>query len=278
MARRQWFAAAVTCLCVAQQCTAFSVGVGAGAAVSRGWLSQGSACQGSVRARVSVAAGKDPEPQSNVGRGTFVSSAVSALVAATVATSMPQRAMADLPQGRSVPLDRREAARGPPGVNNPDLLPQGPKTNVIDLERMLTSGEVKRINNKIEKLEQDKGYRLRVLTQSYPNTPGLAIKDYWGVNENTIVMVVDRGTYRGAGAQTANILNFNVGDGVSLDLPPIFFTRLRNLYGVKKFVSEQGEDRAIEGAVDSIVSCLRQDGGCSEVPEEFKAIALNKPF
>lgn len=97
-------------------------------------------------------------------------------------------------------------------------------------------------------------------------------------------MVVDRGTYRGPGAQTvsacqcttapvhhsvpvtpqrarrwqANILNFNVGDSVALDLPPVFFTRLRNVFGVKKFVSEQGEDRAIEGAVDSIVSCLRQ--------------------
>ena len=48
----------------------------------------------------------------------------------------------------------------PEGVNKPELLP-AEQTNVIDLMRYLTSGEIKKLNKQVEKLEKDTGFRLR---------------------------------------------------------------------------------------------------------------------
>ena len=68
-------------------------------------------------------------------------------------------------------------------VNRPDLLPKEPNLNVIQTEKFLTSGQVKRMNDMLFSLERDTGFRLRVLCQSYPNTPGLAIRDYWSLGK-----------------------------------------------------------------------------------------------
>jgi hypothetical protein len=67
-----------------------------------------------------------------------------------------------------------------------------------------------RLREQIKALEADTGFKFRLLAQNYPETPGLAIKDYWGVDDMTIVLVVDPGF--------GDILNFNVGQSVDLEV------------------------------------------------------------
>ena len=68
-------------------------------------------------------------------------------------------------------------------VNRPDLLPSEKGLNVIQIEKYLTTGQAKRMNELLGSLERDTGYRVKVLCQSYPNTPGLAIRDYWDLGK-----------------------------------------------------------------------------------------------
>eukprot|EP00898_Chlorokybus_atmophyticus_P003547 jgi/Chlat1/4193/Chrsp27S04287 len=170
------------------------------------------------------------------------------------------------------------------GVNRPELLPKE-FTTLIDVAGFLTNSQVcfkfiatafsqwlvggteydyasqeARIKRIVADLERDTGYKLRVLAQNYPETPGLAIKDYWGVDDRTIVFVAD--------PNTGNILNFNVGGGVDLEVPRSFWSRLQGKYGTKFFWQENGEDASILAAVDAIDNCLREPDGrgrCSTV-------------
>ncbi len=151
----------------------------------------------------------------------------------------------------------------PEGVNKPELLPRE-QVNVIDLENFLTSGQRARIDTQLASLEKATGVKLRLLCQAYPNTPGLAIKDYWRLDDKSIVMVVDKGA-KGA----SNILNFNVGEGLKLQLPNLFWSRLQSTFGTTFFVRDNGEDVAITRAIDTIDYCLRNDF-CTDVPDMFK--------
>mmetsp|Transcript_27982 Transcript_27982/g.57330 ORF Transcript_27982/g.57330 Transcript_27982/m.57330 type:complete len:243 (+) Transcript_27982:140-868(+) len=155
------------------------------------------------------------------------------------------------------------------GVNKPELLPSEPGLNVIQVEKFLTKGQEKRLNDLLTKLEHDTGYRVRVLCQAYPRTPGLAIRDYWDLgkegqkDDKYVVLVVDQ--FGGKG----NVLNFNVGEGVKFALPNVFWTRLTSKYGTTFFVKENGIDIAITNAIEAIVACLRsEDQYCVNVPEE----------
>lgn len=151
-----------------------------------------------------------------------------------------------------------QAAR-PEGVNRPDLLPKE-ITEVIDLERFLASGEVRQLKEKIKYLEQRTGFKIRVLTQRYPQTPGLAIRDYWGVDDNTVVIVADY--FSGNG----QLLKFNVGANVDKILPPRFWSILSANYGNKFFLQKNSESMAIFNSVESIRTCLLKNG-CVTPPD-----------
>uniref|UniRef100_A0A7N0UUJ8 TPM domain-containing protein n=1 Tax=Kalanchoe fedtschenkoi TaxID=63787 RepID=A0A7N0UUJ8_KALFE len=145
------------------------------------------------------------------------------------------------------------------GVNKPELLPKD-FTPVIDVAGFLSDGQEKRLAEEIANIEKYTGFKLRVLAQNYPDTPGLAIKDYWQVDDRTIVFVAD--------PTFGNILNFNVGASVDLDVPRSFWSRLAGKYGNMFYWKEQGEDTAIEAAVNAISSCLKEpvsSSNCSEV-------------
>lgn len=58
------------------------------------------------------------------------------------------------------------------GMNKPELLPSTPGLNIIQVEKFLTKGQEKRMSDLLNKLEADTGYRVRVLCQAYPRTPG----------------------------------------------------------------------------------------------------------
>ncbi|KMT06237.1 hypothetical protein BVRB_7g161650 [Beta vulgaris subsp. vulgaris] len=154
-------------------------------------------------------------------------------------------------------VEHAEAAKM--GVNKPELLPKE-YTTVIDVAGFLSSGQEKRLAEEIAELERDTGFKLRILAQNYPDTPGLAIKDFWQVDDRTIVFVAD--------PTFGNILNFNVGDQVDLDIPRSFWSRLAGKYGNIFYWKEKGEDASIEAAVNAITYCLKEPVGpsnCSEV-------------
>lgn len=151
------------------------------------------------------------------------------------------------------------AAARPEGVNRPELLPKE-YTTVIDLERFMATGEVKRLTARINELERRTGFKVRVLTQRFPQTPGLAIRDYWSVDDNTVVMVAD---YFGGSGQ---LLKFNVGKNVDVLLPPRFWSLLSSKLGNKFYVERNGEADAIIKSVETIRMCLLNNG-CNTPPD-----------
>lgn len=139
--------------------------------------------------------------------------------------------------------------------NNPELLPDTP-TNVIDLADSLTSIQEEDLDQHLKELEQETGWKLRVLTQ-FDRTPGRAVKDYWGLDDKSVLLVAD--------PRGGNLLNFSVGDAFYDLMPRTFWIELQTRYGNQFFVRDRGEDGSILEALQSIEGCLRQ-GGCNVVP------------
>ena len=139
--------------------------------------------------------------------------------------------------------------------NNPELLPEI-QTPVIDLAKALTSLQEESLVKDLEAFEQETGWKLRVLTQ-FERTPGLAVKDYWGLDDHSVLLVAD--------PRGGNLLNFSVGDDFYPLMPRTFWIELQTRFGNQFFVREQGEDQASLEALNSIKTCLRR-GGCQVVP------------
>jgi len=139
--------------------------------------------------------------------------------------------------------------------DNPELLPEE-QTAIIDLAKSLTPRQEEDLNTELSQFETETGWKLRVLTQ-YDRTPGRAVKDFWGLDDRSVMLVAD--------PRGGNLLNFSVGDAVYDLLPRTFWIELQTRYGNQFFVRENGEDSSILSALQSIETCLRQ-GGCNVVP------------
>ncbi len=139
--------------------------------------------------------------------------------------------------------------------DNPDLLPDHP-TPVIDLAKLLTDGQRSALESELNDFARSSGWKLRVLTQ-YDRTPGLAVKEFWKLDERSLLLVADE---RGG-----NLLNFNVGDALFALMPRTFWVELQTRFGNQYYVREHGRDGAVLDALHTVKGCLAM-GGCQVVP------------
>ena len=97
--------------------------------------------------------------------------------------------------------------------DNPELLPKE-QTPIIDLAKTLSEKQRLELENSLNSYEQDTGWKIRVLSQ-YEKTPGLAVKDYWNLDETSLLIIAD--------PRGGNLLSFNVGDAYFALMPRIFW-------------------------------------------------------
>ncbi|MEW6497934.1 MAG: TPM domain-containing protein [Cyanobacteriota bacterium] len=139
--------------------------------------------------------------------------------------------------------------------DNPELLPNT-QTPIIDLANFLPTLQEETLIKDIESFEAETGWKLRVLTQ-YDRTPGRAVKDYWGLNDKSVLLIAD--------SRGGNLLGFNVGDDLYQFLPRTFWIELQTRFGNLYYIREHGENQSIVQSLETIKTCLRQ-GGCQVVP------------
>lgn len=99
----------------------------------------------------------------------------------------------------------------------------------------------------IKEIELDSKVKLRVLTQTYPNSPGLAIRDYWGVDDLTLIYVHDTG-----GLGESNVVNFNAPMGVEKFKPVNFWRRAQNVFGNRYYIRDHGDGETVIDVVNYI--------------------------
>ena len=139
--------------------------------------------------------------------------------------------------------------------DNPDLLPDHP-TPVIDLARAFSDIQRASLEESLNRVEDTTGWKLRVLTQ-YERTPGLAVREFWGLDERSLLLVAD--------PRGGNLLNFNVGDAFFALMPRTYWVELQTRFGNQYYVKDHGEDGSILDALNAVEICLER-GGCHVVP------------
>ncbi len=140
-------------------------------------------------------------------------------------------------------------------VNNPELLPDA-TTPVVDLADFFPESQESSLIEEIADFEEDTGWKLRVLTQ-YDRSPGRAVINFWGLDDQSILLVAD--------SRGGNLLAFSIGDAVYNLLPRTFWIELQARFGNLYYIRDNGENKAIVDALDTVKGCLVQ-GGCAVVP------------
>ena len=139
--------------------------------------------------------------------------------------------------------------------DNPDLLPKE-QTPIIDLAKTLSEKQKSTLETSLNSYEKETGWKIRVLSQ-YEKTPGLAVKDYWNLDETSLLIIAD--------PRGGNLLSFNVGDAYFALMPRIFWVELQTRFGNQFYVRDNGEDGAILASIKAVETCLDR-GGCEVVP------------
>ena len=139
--------------------------------------------------------------------------------------------------------------------DNPELLPDHP-TPVIDLAKAFSNAQRASLEQSLNTFEAETGWKLRVLTQ-YERTPGLAVREFWGLDESSLLLVAD--------PRGGNLLNFNVGDALFALMPRTYWVELQTRFGNQFYVKDHGEDGAILDSLNAVEICLER-GGCQVVP------------
>ncbi len=139
--------------------------------------------------------------------------------------------------------------------DNPDLLPKE-QTPIIDLAKALSKEQRSELETSLNTYEKETGWKIRVLSQ-FEKTPGLAVKDYWNLDETSLLIIAD--------PRGGNLLSFNVGDAYFALMPRIFWVELQTRYGNQFYVRDNGEDGSILSSIKAVETCLDR-GGCEVVP------------
>lgn len=135
------------------------------------------------------------------------------------------------------------------------------RTPIVDYARVLPKGVIESKQKLLRDLERDTGYKVRLLSRygaGERGPTGEEIRRGWGVDEKTILMVVD--------PTSPNIMAFSFGLEVQKVLPRPFFTELQSRFGNLFYIRENGEAKAVVETLDTLDTCLRRDGGCRVPP------------